>query len=207
MWIKLYVRYRTKWRRERIAPCDVCPTHHCRRNANWLNPGMQSAARSLRTAHRCRNLDGGFPSFQRPVWSTAAVRLGSMTAAAPGEPNGCNRVATAEPTIAIQPCGTTPQFAPRSSARHRPRSQSIGRCFQVYCLLAIDSTISRAELCPVAPSSEDTNGCGPADIVGTAKHSVRTAGRSTTQQIGRHALPVDPQRGRRAQRRSHRIGP
>ena len=53
------------------------PDHHCRQNANWLNSGMQGAARSLRTAHRCRNLDGGFPSFQRPVWSMVAARLGS----------------------------------------------------------------------------------------------------------------------------------
>src|SRR5271155_1705402 len=55
----------------------------------------------------------------------------SETAAAHGEPNGCNRIAIVEPTIAIQPCGTTPQFAPRSPARHRPRSRGIGRCSQV----------------------------------------------------------------------------
>src|SRR5450631_4826992 len=104
-------------------------------------------------------MNGRFSGGQCRLSAKSTDWIGSTTAVAPGEPNGCNRVATAEPTIAIQPCGTTPQFAPRSSARHRPRSQSIGRCFQVYCLLAIDSTISRAELCPVAPSSEDTNGC------------------------------------------------
>ena len=40
----------------------------------------------------------------------------------------CNRVAPAEPTVAVQPCGTTPQFALRSRARRRPRSRGVGRC-------------------------------------------------------------------------------
>ena len=40
-----------------------------------------------------------------PIAPTLDDRFGSETAAAPGEPNGCNRVAIVEPTIAIQPCG------------------------------------------------------------------------------------------------------
>ena len=55
--------------------------YHCRQNANCLNHGMQGATRSLGTAHRCHKLDGGFPGFQRPVWSTVAVKLGSRLAA------------------------------------------------------------------------------------------------------------------------------
>jgi hypothetical protein len=64
------------------------------------------------------NTDAELNVRNRGIDVVGNVRLngsnGSMTAAAPGEPNGCNRVATAEPTVAIQPCGATPQFAPRS---------------------------------------------------------------------------------------------
>jgi hypothetical protein len=44
-----------------------------------------------------------FHGVLRPLRVDRHVGSGSMTATAPGEPNGCNRVATAEPTIAIQP--------------------------------------------------------------------------------------------------------